>query len=111
MIHPGASDTNAVRAVFIIDPSAIIRTILYYPPVLGRNIDEIYRAVVALQTASVFGVATPADWRPGENVLTPAPTQVKQLWKHDKKTPWFLNYKKLSKDDIYRKIRKQKSGK
>ncbi|MBR3930116.1 MAG: peroxiredoxin [Alphaproteobacteria bacterium] len=111
MIHPGASDTNAVRAVFIIDPSAIIRTILYYPPVLGRNIDEIYRAVVALQTASVFGVATPADWTPGENVLTPAPTQVKQLWKHDKKTPWFLNYKKLSKDDIYRKIRKQKSGK
>ena len=106
MIHPSASDTNAVRAVFIIDPGAIIRAILYYPPVLGRNIDEIYRAVLALQTASAFGVATPADWLPGEDVITPAPVNTKQLWKHDKQTPWFLNYKKLSKDDIYSKIRK-----
>jgi len=71
MIQPGESSTKAVRAVFIIDPKGIIRAIIYYPLSLGRNFDELYRALIALQTADAFSVATPADWRPGDDVIVP----------------------------------------
>jgi peroxiredoxin (alkyl hydroperoxide reductase subunit C) len=71
VILPGESNTKAVRAVFVIDPKGIVRTIIYYPLSLGRNFDELYRVVVALQTADAFGVATPADWRPGDDVIVP----------------------------------------
>ena len=71
MIQPGASTTQAVRAVFIIDPQAKIRTILYYPLSTGRNFDEIKRIIIALQKADKDGVATPADWRPGQDVIIP----------------------------------------
>jgi peroxiredoxin (alkyl hydroperoxide reductase subunit C) len=71
MIQPGESSTKAVRAVFVIDPKGVIRTIIYYPLSLGRNFDELLRVLVALQTADAFGVATPADWRPGEDVIVP----------------------------------------
>lgn len=71
MIQPGQSNTQAVRAVFIIDPDAKIRTILYYPLSTGRNFDEIKRIILALQKADADGVATPADWRPGEDVIVP----------------------------------------
>ena len=69
MIQPGESNTKAVRAVFFIDPKGIIRTIIYYPLSLGRNFDELLRVVMALQTADEFGIATPADWRPGDDVI------------------------------------------
>jgi peroxiredoxin (alkyl hydroperoxide reductase subunit C) len=69
MIQPNEATTQAVRAVFFIDPKGIIRTIIYYPLSLGRNFDELYRVVVALQTADAFGVATPADWNPGDDVI------------------------------------------
>lgn len=71
MIQPGASNTQAVRAVFIIDPKGIIRTILYYPLSTGRNFDEIKRVVQALQAADELNCATPADWRPGDDVIVP----------------------------------------
>lgn len=71
MIQPGESNTKAVRAVFFIDPKGIIRAIIYYPLSLGRNFDELYRVVVALQAADEFGVALPADWRPGDDVIVP----------------------------------------
>lgn len=71
MIMPGEAETSAVRAVFIVDPAAKVRTILYYPMSTGRNFDEILRIVKALQTADEFNVATPADWRPGEPVIVP----------------------------------------
>jgi peroxiredoxin (alkyl hydroperoxide reductase subunit C) len=71
MIQPGESNTKAVRAVFVIDPKGIIRAIIYYPLSLGRNFDELDRVVVALQTADAFSVATPADWRPGDDVIVP----------------------------------------
>ena len=71
MIQPGESSTKAVRAVFFIDPKGIIRAIIYYPLSLGRNFDELYRVVVALQTADAFSVATPADWKPGDDVIVP----------------------------------------
>jgi peroxiredoxin (alkyl hydroperoxide reductase subunit C) len=71
MMQPGQSNTQAVRAVFVIDPNAKIRTILYYPLSTGRNFDEIKRIVLALQKADSDGVATPADWRPGDDVIVP----------------------------------------
>jgi len=71
MIQPGESSTKAVRAVFVIDPKGIVRTILYYPLSTGRNFDELYRIVIALQTADAFQVATPADWQPGDDVIVP----------------------------------------
>lgn len=71
MIMPGEDSTKAVRAVFVIDPRGIIRTIIYYPLSLGRNFDELLRVVKALQTADHFDVATPADWRPGDPVIVP----------------------------------------
>lgn len=71
MIQPGESKTQAVRAVFFIDPNSMIRAIIYYPLSLGRNFDEIYRALIAMQTADAFSVATPADWNPGDDVIVP----------------------------------------
>ncbi len=71
MIQPGASNTQAVRAVFVIDPKAKVRTVLYYPPSTGRNFDEIKRIVIALQKADADNIATPANWRPGDDVIVP----------------------------------------
>ena len=71
MIQPGESSTKAVRAVFFIDPKCIIRAIIYYPLSLGRNFDELKRALIAMQTADKYSIATPADWRPGEDVIVP----------------------------------------
>lgn len=71
MIQPGSSDTQAVRAVFIIDPGSVVRCILYYPSSTGRNFDEIKRIIVALQKADAEGVATPANWQPGDDVIVP----------------------------------------
>lgn len=73
MIHPNVSSQQAVRAVFVIDPNAKIRTILYYPSSTGRNFDEIKRIVLALQKADAEQCATPADWRPGDDVIVPPP--------------------------------------
>lgn len=71
MIQPGQSDIQAVRAVFVIDPQGKIRLILYYPLTTGRNFDEIKRVILALQKADMDSVATPADWRPGDDVIVP----------------------------------------
>ncbi len=71
MIQPGQSTTQAVRAVFVVDPEGKIRTILYYPLSTGRNFDELKRIILALQKADADGVATPADWRPGDDVIIP----------------------------------------
>lgn len=67
------STTQAVRAVFVIDPKAVIRTILYYPASCGRNFDEIKRIILALQKADADKVATPANWRPGDDTIIPTP--------------------------------------
>lgn len=71
MIQPNQSNTQAVRAVFIIDPNGVIRTILYYPLSTGRNFDEIKRIILALQKTDKDQCATPADWRPGKDVIIP----------------------------------------
>ena len=69
MIQPGESKTQAVRAVFFVDPIGTVRAIIYYPLSLGRNFDELYRALIAMQTSDKFNVATPADWNPGDDVI------------------------------------------
>jgi peroxiredoxin (alkyl hydroperoxide reductase subunit C) len=73
MIQPAASDTKAVRAVYFIDPAGKIRALVYYPLSNGRNFDEIKRLLIAMQTSDKYGVATPADWRPGDDVIVPPP--------------------------------------
>ncbi len=71
MIQPGESTTKAVRAVFFIDPKGTIRAMIYYPLSMGRNFDELKRALIAMQTADAYNIATPADWRPGDDVIVP----------------------------------------
>ena len=73
MLQPAASTTQAVRAVFFIDPESKVRAILYYPLSAGRNFQELKRLLIALQTSDKHGVATPADWQPGEEVIVPPP--------------------------------------
>jgi peroxiredoxin (alkyl hydroperoxide reductase subunit C) len=73
MLQPSASTTQAVRAVFLIDPKAIVRAILYYPLSNGRNIEEIKRLLIAMQTSDEYKVATPANWRVGDDVIIPPP--------------------------------------
>jgi len=71
MIHPGESETAAVRSVFIIDPDKKIRLTMTYPMSVGRNFDEILRAIDALQTSDANRCALPADWRKGDEVIIP----------------------------------------
>lgn len=73
MIMPGASDTQAVRATFVIDPEGKLRAMVYYPMTNGRSVDEIYRLIVALQTSVEHKVSTPENWRPGQPVIVPTP--------------------------------------
>ncbi len=73
MVQPNASDTQAVRAVFVMDPKAKIRAILYYPLSNGRNMDEIKRLLLALQKSDAEDIATPANWQPGDDVIIPPP--------------------------------------
>ncbi|MBU0607573.1 MAG: peroxiredoxin [Armatimonadetes bacterium] len=71
MVQPAVATTQAVRAVFIIDPESIVRAILYYPMTTGRNMDEIKRMIIAMQMADKHQVATPANWQPGDDVIIP----------------------------------------
>ncbi|MEO8849434.1 MAG: peroxiredoxin [Casimicrobiaceae bacterium] len=74
MIHPGESSTAAVRSVFIIDANKKIRLMMTYPMNVGRNFDEILRVIDALQFADKYGIATPADWKKGDDVIIPPST-------------------------------------
>ena len=105
MLQPGASSTQAVRAVFLIDPKGIIRAILYYPLSNGRNVDEILRLLIALQTTDKHGVATPANWQPGEDVIIPPPgscgvakERVEKSEPGVKCLDWFMCLKPCPKD-------------
>jgi peroxiredoxin 2/4 len=114
MIQPGESSTKAVRAVFVIDPKGIIRAIIYYPLSLGRNFDELYRIVVALQTADAFAVATPADWRPGDDVIVPTAgscgiAKERMANKTDMTCyDWFFCTRKIDKDTVMKTITQKK---
>jgi len=104
MIQPGQSNTQAVRAVFVIDPNAKIRTILYYPLSMGRNFDEIKRIIQALQKADSDKCATPADWRPGDDVIIPtagscgtAKERVESKDPNQYCLDWFMCFRRESK--------------
>ncbi|RTL01620.1 MAG: peroxiredoxin [Proteobacteria bacterium] len=112
MIQPGESSTKAVRAVFIIDPKGVIRTIIYYPLSTGRNFAELIRVLIALQTADNFSVATPADWQPGDDVIVPPAGSCgiakermdgaeEGITCHD----WFFCTKKISIEEITEKLK------
>ncbi len=73
MIHPGASATATVRAVFMIDPKRVIRALVYYPLNVGRSVDELLRLLDALQTADKHSVSCPVNWKPGDKVIVPPP--------------------------------------
>ena len=73
MIHPGAADTSAVRATFIIDPEGILRAMVYYPMTNGRSIPEFLRLIKALQASDQHKIATPEGWQPGDKVIVPPP--------------------------------------
>lgn len=95
------STTQAVRAVFVIDPKAVIRTILYYPASTGRNFAEIKRIVLALQKADKDAVATPANWQPGQDTIVPTPGSCgvakERMQNQDKDNyclDWFLCFRK-----------------
>jgi peroxiredoxin 2/4 len=79
MIHPGASATVTVRALFVIDPKRVVRALIYYPLNIGRNVDEVVRVVDALQTADKNGVACPVNWKPGDKVIVPPPKTEKEV--------------------------------
>lgn len=113
MLQPGESATKAVRAVFFVDPKGIIRAVIYYPLSLGRNFDEIKRVLIALQTADNFGVATPADWRPGDDVIVPtagscgvAKERMEGLQEGVTCYDWFFCTKKLPKEEVEKKLGK-----
>jgi len=101
MVHPGKG-TNTVRAVFIVDDKGIIRLILYYPQEIGRNMDEVLRAVEALQVAGKNKVAVPANWPNNElikdHVILPPPTDVKAAQERKDKDDcfdWWFCHKKI----------------
>jgi peroxiredoxin (alkyl hydroperoxide reductase subunit C) len=73
MVMPGESKTETSRCVFVIDDKGNLRAMIYYPLSTGRNMDEILRLIDALQTNDKHGVATPANWRPGDKVIVPPP--------------------------------------
>lgn len=99
MIHPGAGDTSAVRATFIIDPDGILRAMVYYPMTNGRSVAEIMRLVKGLQTSLKYGVATPEGWQPGDKVLVGAPVTVDavkdRLAAGLETTDWYFSRKTL----------------
>jgi len=113
MIQPGESSTKAVRAVFVIDPKGVIRTIIYYPLSMGRNFDELLRVLAALQTADAFQVATPADWVPGEPVIVPpagscGTAKERMEGKEDMTCyDWFFCTKEIPKEKVFEAIKKK----
>lgn len=69
MIHPNADDTQTVRSVYIIDPNKKVRLMITYPASTGRNFDELLRVIDSLQLTENYKVATPANWKEGEDVV------------------------------------------
>jgi len=99
MLQPNESETAAVRAVFFIDPEGTIRLMMYYPLSVGRNMHEIKRALLALQTNDEYKMALPLNWEPGEKVIVPPPKTLKdyedRLNSDLEMVDWYLAKKSL----------------
>lgn len=107
MVQPNTSDSQAVRAVFYVDPKAKVRAVLFYPMSTGRNFQELKRLLVAMQTADTHACATPADWQPGDDVIVPPPGSCGVAKERVEKPAadayaldWFMTFKKLPKDKL-----------
>jgi len=98
MLQPNESETSAVRAVFFIDPAGKIRLIMYYPLNVGRNMDEIIRALKALQTSDKYKVALPLNWKPGEKVIVPPPKTVEEMEEREKSNYEMMDFYLAKKD-------------
>jgi peroxiredoxin 2/4 len=100
MVHPGASDTQAVRAAFFIDPKGVMRAMVYYPMSNGRSIKEFLRLLQAMQTSDKSSVATPEGWMPGDDVLVPPPKTSdaadKRVSEGFHTTDWYYSSKALT---------------
>ena len=91
MIHPSQSETATVRSLFIIDPKKKVRLMLTYPMSTGRNFDEVLRVIDALQLTDGYSVATPGNWKDGDDVIIPLtiqdPEVIKQKYPKGFKAP------------------------
>ena len=101
MLQPNVSSTQAVRAVFIIDPQGIIRSIVYYPLTTGRNFQEIKRMIQALQKSDETHNSTPANWQPGDDLIISTPVTVSaadagmaSTDENEYALDWFLRFRK-----------------
>lgn len=101
MLQPNVSTTQAVRAVFVIDPEGIIRSITYYPLTTGRNFAEIKRMIQAIQKSDETHNSTPANWQPGDDLIISTPVTVSDAQagmastNEDEYTlDWFLRFRK-----------------
>ncbi|MBQ2106712.1 MAG: peroxiredoxin [Lachnospiraceae bacterium] len=101
MLQPNVSSTQAVRAVFIIDPQGIIRSIVYYPLTTGRNFQEIKRMIQALQKSDETHNSTPANWQPGDDLIISTPVTVSAAEagmastdENEYALDWFLRFRK-----------------
>ncbi|MDD3799239.1 MAG: peroxiredoxin [Novosphingobium sp.] len=99
MVHPGASDTQAVRSTFFIDPDGILRAMVHYPMSNGRSIAEFVRLLKAMQTSDANKVATPEGWVPGEDVIVPPPQTARAAEERAGEgyeyTDWYFSKKSL----------------
>ena len=102
MIHPGKTSSNTVRAVFVVDPEGKMRLMIYYPQEIGRSVDEVLRAVRALQVSDNNGVATPENWPNndliGDHVIIPPASDVKTAEERKGKEncyDWWFCHKEL----------------
>jgi peroxiredoxin (alkyl hydroperoxide reductase subunit C) len=98
MIHEASNDKKTVRGVFIIDPDNTIQTILYYPMSVGRNIDELKRTIIALQTVANKEISTPANWQVGNDILLnikPSEKEIKDPASGINELAWFMIFKKI----------------
>lgn len=111
MISPSSKNKKSVRALYIIDPKGVIRAILMYPKTNGRNIKEVKRLLIALQTSDMFDVATPADWEPGDDTIIPPPetweetfARLEQDTQEIKCHDWYFCFRPLPVDEIRQKL-------
>lgn len=98
MLQPGESDTSAVRAVFVIDPKRKVKAIMYYPHNVGRNMDEIFRILKALQVSEKHRVVLPLNWQPGDKVIVPAPRNIDEMLEREKSDYEIVDFYLVKRD-------------
>lgn len=102
MLAADAPSSATVRGTFVIDPAGIIRAMTFYPLSVGRDVDELLRLVAALRTGDADGLQTPANWRPGEPALAPAPqtaaeVAVARSARQGELVDWY--YRRIARDE------------